>query len=203
MITSRILVFCLVFCLLFYFNTGNAKRRNRKPHRQRRLIVVEQHRGRHQSKLQHAQDQNPPTAITNEVIPMINGLKQSVRKSSRKTSESRRRRNRRRSKNRRNRSKNRRNRSKNRRSDKRQRNRATRTEVIKETELSLGGLYGYLNPVYWLEKWPDSLGPSSTVHKEGVVRLKRLYCRVGIGYHLEIRENGSVTANHAQTPFSK
>ena len=79
-----------------------------------------------------------------------------------------------------------------------------RTDVIKRTDLSLPGLYQLLDPGFMKgRRIVDVLGPMEMGIQPGVVRLKRLYCRAGMGYHLEIQENGTITTNHAPSPEGK
>ena len=78
-----------------------------------------------------------------------------------------------------------------------------RTDTIKEADLRLPGLHQILKPSLWHKKISETLAPMETGHLEGVVRLKRLYCRVGIGFHLEIRPDGSLGASHRATADGK
>lgn len=37
----------------------------------------------------------------------------------------------------------------------------------------------------------------------GIKRLRRLYCNVGIGFHLQVSPNGRITGVHSENPYSK
>ena len=78
-----------------------------------------------------------------------------------------------------------------------------RTQIIKEAILTLPELYELLAPIKWYGSLDGVIGPSDYGHLRGTVRLKRLYCRVGIGYHLEIDKKGIVKARHTQTSDGK
>lgn len=37
----------------------------------------------------------------------------------------------------------------------------------------------------------------------GIKRLRRLYCNVGIGFHIQVLPNGKITGVHAENKYSK
>lgn len=37
----------------------------------------------------------------------------------------------------------------------------------------------------------------------GIKRLRRLYCNVGIGYHIQVLPNGKITGTHNENKYSK
>ena len=76
---------------------------------------------------------------------------------------------------------------------------SARTKMIKTAILTLPELYELLAPIKWHGSLDGMIGPSDYGHLQGTVRLKRLYCRVGIGYHLEINKKGKVSASHLPT----
>ena len=80
---------------------------------------------------------------------------------------------------------------------------SARSEMLKEAILTLPQLHQLLAPIKWRGSLNGIIGPSDYGHLRGTVRLKRLYCRVGIGYHLEINEKGKVTATHLPTSNGK
>ena len=76
-----------------------------------------------------------------------------------------------------------------------------RIDVIKGNELSLMKLYQLINPSLSEGKQLVKLPLPSINDDRGtkVVRRIRLYCRAGIGYHLEIKKGGKITTNHRPT----
>ena len=190
MTSLKTAILCLFICVVLYVTFVSSKQRHHKQRRQRRLVVVNQFRKKPATRLKE-----PERKLSLNSVRTNLSYKHG-RKHARKNPEQKRRRNRRKLKRRRHR-------SKTGRLNRHQRNKAPRTEVIKEIELTIPELYSYLNPTSWREMLSTYIGPSNTRYLDGVVRLKRLYCRAGIGYHLEIKGDGSIAANHAQTPYSE
>nr|XP_039248039.1 fibroblast growth factor 4-like [Styela clava] len=74
-----------------------------------------------------------------------------------------------------------------------------RTERIRQAILTLPELSKLLDPLRHASNINDIFAPADNFHLMGTVRRRRLYCRVGMGYHLEIRRDGRVMGRHRPT----
>lgn len=74
-----------------------------------------------------------------------------------------------------------------------------RTERIKQAILTLPELSKLLDPLRHASNLDDFIKPVDNLRLSGTVRQRRLYCRAGMGYHLEIRQDGRVVGRHRPT----
>ena len=82
------------------------------------------------------------------------------------------------------------------RSSKRPKSYKSKKELIKGIILTHPEFYKFLSPNSWQKNLKNLLVTTDHRHFRGTVRRERLYCRVGIGYHLEITAKGKVRARH-------
>lgn len=75
----------------------------------------------------------------------------------------------------------------------------TRNDLIEDAILNLPEFHKLLKPLKRRGNMKKLIQRSNYAHLLGTVRRKRLYCRVGIGYHLVITAKGKVRTRHKAT----
>ena len=79
----------------------------------------------------------------------------------------------------------------------------TRNDVIEDAILTLPEFHRFLEPLKRRGNLKGLIQRSDYSHLRGTVRRIRLYCRVGIGYHLVITAKGKIRARHKATSNGK
>lgn len=51
--------------------------------------------------------------------------------------------------------------------------------------------------------WDKREAADTGEYLQGIKRLRRLYCNVGIGFHIQVLPNGKITGVHSENRYSK